>query len=144
MTRNMGFSKLNWTLSRIFWRNAWMNNPNHRHGLPHEAEPDRDIIEALFARFESQIEELKQQVQSLSEQVQSLTERLQKPSPRNSSLPPSSEHPHGKPLRSLPNDEPANTEDKKGTNGISKNSFRLSNAKRLSHACPNPVGVAAA
>jgi hypothetical protein len=40
-----------------------------------------------------------QQVQSLSEQVQSLTERLKKPNPRNSSLPPSSEHPHGKPPR---------------------------------------------
>jgi transposase len=40
-----------------------------------------------------------QQVQSLSEQVQSLTERLKKPNPRYSSLPPSSEHPHGKPPR---------------------------------------------
>jgi transposase len=99
MTRNVDFSKLNWTPSIISWLNTWMNIPNHRHELPHEAEPDRDIIEALVARFESQIEELKQQVQSLSEQDQSLTERLQKPGPGNSSLPPSSEHPQGKPPR---------------------------------------------
>lgn len=76
-----------------------MNIPKHRLKLPPEAEPARDFIEALVARYESQIEELKQQVQSLSEQVQSLTERLKKPNPRNSSLPPSSEHPHGKPPR---------------------------------------------
>ncbi|MFZ4470924.1 MAG: DUF6444 domain-containing protein [Pirellula sp.] len=76
-----------------------MSIPKHRLELPPEAEPARDFIEALVARYESQIEELKQQVQSLSEQVQSLTERLQKPNPRNSSLPPSSEHPHGKPPR---------------------------------------------
>ena len=70
-----------------------MNIPKHRLELPPEAEPARDFIEALVARYESQIEELKQQVQSLSEQVQSLTERLQKPSPRTSSLPPSSYQP---------------------------------------------------
>ena len=76
-----------------------MSIPKHRLELPPEAEPARDFIEALVARYESQIKELKQQVQSLSEQVQSLTERLKKPNPRNSSLPPSSEHPHGKPPR---------------------------------------------
>jgi transposase len=65
--------------------------------LQPKTEPVRDFIEALVARYELQIEELKQQVQSLSEQVQYLTERLQKPNPRNSSLPPSSEHPYGKP-----------------------------------------------
>ena len=70
-----------------------MSIPKHRLELPPEAEPARDFIEALVARYESQIKELKQQVQSLSEQVQSLTERLKKPNPRNSSLPPSSEHP---------------------------------------------------
>jgi len=73
--------------------------PMRRLEIPPEAEPARNSIEALVARYEPQIEELKQQVQSLSEQVQSLTERLQKPNPRNSSLPPSSEHPHGKPPR---------------------------------------------
>ena len=76
-----------------------MSIPKHRLELPPEAEPARDFIEVLVARYESQIKELKQQVQSLSEQVQSLTERLKKPNPRNSSLPPSSEHPHGKPPR---------------------------------------------
>lgn len=60
--------------------------------LPPEAEPARDFIEALIARYETQIAELKQQVKSLSEQVQKLT-------PRNSSVPPSSEHPHGKPKK---------------------------------------------
>jgi len=76
-----------------------MTTPKHRLELPPEAEPARDFIEALVARYESQIEELKQQVRMLSEQFQSLTDRLQKPNPRNSSVPPSSEHPHGKPLR---------------------------------------------
>jgi hypothetical protein len=38
-------------------------------------------------------------------------------------------------LESFLNDEFAN---KKGTNGIQVNSLLLSNAKRLSHACPNP------
>ena len=46
-----------------------MNIPKHRLELPPEAEPARDFTEALVARYESQIEELKQQVQSLSEQV---------------------------------------------------------------------------
>ncbi len=50
-----------------------MSIPKHRLELPPEAEPARDFIEALVARYESQIEELKQQVQSLSEQVQSLS-----------------------------------------------------------------------
>jgi transposase len=76
-----------------------VNIPKRSLELPPEAEPVRDFFEALDARYESQIEELKQQVQLLSEQVQSLTKRLQKPNPQNSSLPPSSEHPHGKPSR---------------------------------------------
>jgi len=67
-----------------------MNLPKHRLELPPEAEPARDFIEALVARYESQIEELKQQVQSLSEQVRSLTAQPQKPIPRNFSLLPSS------------------------------------------------------
>ena len=76
-----------------------MNIPTHRVELPPEAEPARDFIEARVARYKSQIEELKKQSQSLSEQVQSLKERLQKPNPRNASIPPSSEHPQGKPPR---------------------------------------------
>ena len=73
--------------------------PKHRLELPPKAEPARDFIEALVARYELQIEELKQRVQSLSKQLQSLTELHQKPNTRNSSVPPSSEHPHGKPPR---------------------------------------------
>ena len=76
-----------------------MSIPKYRLELPPEAEPARDFIEALVARCESQITELKHQVQSLSEQIQSLTEWLQKPNPRNSLFPPSSQHPHGKPPR---------------------------------------------
>ena len=49
-------------------------------GTP-EAEPARDFIEALVARYEGRIRELEQRVQTL-------TERLQKLTPRNSSLPP--------------------------------------------------------
>ena len=76
-----------------------MNTPKHRLELPPETEPARDFIEAFVVRYESKIEGLKQQVRALSEQVQSLMGRLQKPNPRNSSFPPSSEHPHGKPPR---------------------------------------------
>ena len=55
--------------------------------LPPEADPARDFIEALAARYESQIEKFKQkQAQSLSKQVQSLTERFQKPIPRNANI----------------------------------------------------------
>jgi transposase len=122
-----------------------MTTPKHRLELPPEAEPARDFIEALVARYESQIEELKQQVRMLSEQFQSLTDRLQKPNPRNSSVPPSSEHPHGKPLR-----KPCKRRVRKqgGQEGHERHLRELvpilSNAKQLSHAFPNPVGVVAA
>jgi hypothetical protein len=44
----------------IFLLNAWMNIPTHRLELPPEAEPNRDFIEALVARYETQIEKLNQ------------------------------------------------------------------------------------
>jgi hypothetical protein len=44
-----------------------VNIPKRSLELPPEAEPVRDFFEALDARYESQIEELKQQVQLLSE-----------------------------------------------------------------------------
>jgi hypothetical protein len=67
-----------------------MSQPRHRIELPPEAEPARDFIEALVARYEKRIAELEKQVQTLTEQLQKLT-------PRNSSIPPSTQHPHGKP-----------------------------------------------
>ena len=60
--------------------------------LPPEAEPARAFIEAIVARYEKRIEELEQEVRELRDQVEKLT-------PRNSSLPPSTEHPHAKPKR---------------------------------------------
>jgi transposase len=60
--------------------------------LPPKAEPARDFIEALVARYEERIAELEEQVKLLTVQVQKLT-------PRNSSVPPSTEHPHVKPKR---------------------------------------------
>lgn len=53
--------------------------------LPPEAEPAREFIEALVERYEKRIRELEAKVEKLT--------------PRNSSLPPSSEHPHAKPKR---------------------------------------------
>ena len=53
--------------------------------LPPEAEPARAFIEALVEKYEKRIRELE--------------EKLEKLTPRNSSLPPSSEHPHAKPKR---------------------------------------------
>jgi len=69
-----------------------MSKPPSRIELPPEAEPARDFIEALVARYESRIRELEAQVKTLTEQLEKLT-------PRNSSLPPSTEHPHAKPKR---------------------------------------------
>jgi len=69
-----------------------MSNRPSKLELPPEAEPARDFIEAPVARYEARIAELEKQVKDLSDQVQKLT-------PRNSSLPPSTEHPHGKPKR---------------------------------------------
>lgn len=57
------------TRSRIFLPSGWMTTSEHRLELPPEAELARDFIEALVARYESRIEELKQQVRALSEQV---------------------------------------------------------------------------
>jgi len=42
---------------------------------------------------------LLEQVERLTQQVESLTDQLQKLTPRNSSVPPSTEHPHAKPKR---------------------------------------------
>ena len=53
--------------------------------LPPEAEPARAYIEALVASYEQRIRELEAKIDKLT--------------PRNSSLPPSSEHPHAKPPR---------------------------------------------
>ena len=53
--------------------------------LPPEAEPARAFIEALVERYEKRMRELEAKIERLT--------------PRNSSLPPSSEHPHAKPKR---------------------------------------------
>ena len=58
--------------------------------LPPEAEPARGFIEALVDRYEKRVGELEANVADL-------TQKLKKLTPRNSSLPPSSEHPHAKP-----------------------------------------------
>jgi hypothetical protein len=70
-----------------------MSIPKHSLELPPEAEPARDFIEALVARYESQI-------------LATLRSRLA-PSILMENR-----------LGSLPNDESANWEVKKGTNGI--------------------------
>jgi len=72
-----------------------MSKRKSRIELPPEAEPARDFIETLVSRYEKRIDELEKQVKSLSEKLGKLT-------PRNSSLPPSTEHPHGKPKRKPP------------------------------------------
>lgn len=67
-----------------------MSNTQHtdRLELPPEAEPARAFIEALVARYEARIK--------------ALEEKIEKLTPRNSSLPPSTEHPHARPKRKLP------------------------------------------
>ena len=85
-----------------------------------------------------------EQVQSLSKQVESLAERLQIPNPSNSSLRLVSSILKVNPLVNQLGDEIVRREDFRDTNGICENSFLLSNAKQLSHACRNSVGDAAA
>lgn len=73
-----------------------MNIAKPRLELQPEAEPDPDFIEALAARYKSQIEELKQN--KFSSFTSSFI--LSQSGIRNQILaPPSSEHPHGKPPR---------------------------------------------
>ena len=72
-----------------------MNTPSKRIELPPEAEPARDFIEQLVGRYEARIAVLEAQVRDLTEQVRRLT-------PHNSSIPPSSEHPHANPVRKKP------------------------------------------
>lgn len=75
---------------------AAQQSPN-RVQIPPEIEAEmtpavKAFVEAAFAKYEQRIAELEKQVRSLADQLQKLT-------PRNSSVPPSSEHPHAKPKR---------------------------------------------
>lgn len=72
-----------------------MSKPTPPIDLPPEAEPAREFIEALIARYDKRIADLEKQNQMLTEQVGKLN-------PRNSSIPPSTEHPHAKPKRKPP------------------------------------------
>lgn len=58
-----------------------MNSQKHRLELPPQAVPARDFIEALVARYESQIEELKQQSRSIPDRAASKTKSSQLFSP---------------------------------------------------------------
>lgn len=58
--------------------------------LPPEAEPAREFIEKLVAGYEARIADLEAKIEKL-------TQALEKTTPRNSSAPPSTEHPHAKP-----------------------------------------------
>ena len=89
-----------------------MSKRQRRIELPPEAEPARDFIEALVARYEKRIDELTKQVESLTEQVQKLT-------PRNSSLPPSIPTP-SRNARSGPARK-ATRADRKATSGTFEN-----------------------
>jgi transposase len=65
--------------------------------LPPEAEPARDFIEALVAKFTKRIDELEAKVADLQQQL-----AAKKTTSHNSSKPPSSEHPHAKPAGRKP------------------------------------------
>lgn len=76
-----------------------------------------DLIQALTERSEmliDQVQTLTLQSERLADQVQKLTEQSQKSTPRNSSLPPSTEHPHGKPE---PKKKPGQTRKQGGQKG---------------------------
>lgn len=74
------------------------NGPkSERLELPPEAEPARDFIEAMFAKFTKEIDELKAEVADLRSQL-----AAKKTTSRNSSKPSGSEHPHAKPARRKP------------------------------------------
>jgi hypothetical protein len=95
-----------------------MSISKHRLELPPEAEPARDFIEALVARYESQIKELKQQFNRFPSRFSLLQSGLKNQilATLRSRLAPSILMENR--LESLPNDESANREDKKGANGI--------------------------
>jgi hypothetical protein len=95
-----------------------MSISKHRLELPPEAEPARDFIEALVARYESQIKKLKQQFNRFPSRFSLLQSGLKNQilATLRSRLAPSILMENR--LGSLPNDESANREDKKGTNGI--------------------------
>lgn len=61
--------------------------------LPPEAEPAREFIEAIVGKFTRQIAKLEAKVADLEQKL------AEKSNPRNSSKPPSSEHPHAKPAK---------------------------------------------
>src|SRR6056297_584292 len=103
-----------------------MSKRQHRIELPLEAEPARDFIEALVARYERRIDELTKQVESLTEQVQKLT-------PRNSSLPPSTEHPHAKPE---PKKRPGKKRKQGGQKGHKRHSRVLVPAEQCTSVTP--------
>jgi len=116
-----------------------MNIPTHRLGLPPDAALARDFIEALVARYPSQIKLI-----CFSSGFSLLQRGFKNQilATLRSRLAPSLII--ANPLVNQLSDEIGAREDKWDINGICASSFLLSNAKRLSHACPNPVGVAAA
>ena len=79
-------SKLLWTQPWDFGPNTLVSQPRSRIELLPEAEPARDFIEAMVARYEKRIDELEKQVLSLTDQLQKLV-------PRKSSAPPSADPP---------------------------------------------------
>jgi hypothetical protein len=95
-----------------------MSISKHLLELPPEAEPARDFIEALVARYESQIKELKQQFNRFPSRFSLLQSGFKNQilATLRSRLAPSILMENR--LESLPNDESANRKDKKGTNGI--------------------------
>jgi transposase len=108
-----------------------MSKPKARIELPPEAEPARDSIEALVDRYERRIEALEKQVQSLTDQLQKLT-------PRNSSLPPSTEHPHAKPK---PKKKPGKKRKQGGQKGHKRNVRELIPSEQCTAVIPlEPTG----
>jgi hypothetical protein len=67
--------------------------------LPPRIEIPPEIEAEMTPAVKAFVDSLIDHIQSLTAQVQTLTDQVQKLTPRNSSVPPSTEHPHAKPIR---------------------------------------------
>ena len=112
---------------------------NKRLELPPEAEPVRDFIEALVSKLTKRIDELEIKAADLQQQL-----AAKKNTSRNSSKPPSSEHPHAKPTGKNAAARRKNRAARKATSELFANQFRPNNAILSCPAIRILVVVAAA
>lgn len=110
-----------WTWNYRFGPNTCMSK------IPPELEAEMTpAVKAAFLALLDQINQLTKQIESLTDQVQKLT-------PRNSSVPPSTEHPHAKPKRKA---VPGKKRKQGGQKGHKRHSRDLIPSEDCTHVFP--------